>query len=268
MRTPGFLRAQFSTKRHVRSGRHVDSPFTWVHRWLVGLLAPALIVGIGFAGVAAPASADDVVAPESSSTSAEPAPSDATESAPTDSLAPEASDPATTDATVESDPTPSATVDSTAPLQQTTQSLTMAPLAVQECKSIGGFEIDGNMTASTCGGQDWATNSLTVGITSQGDTYKTDLSDSTDPSLWQVQGDSPDKGNFERAYSTAYVSGGHYYVFAGWDRTGTAGTGGYVIEIDNAGVNNVNGVPQPDRSQGGTVFFLGTQGSTAPTLEL
>ncbi|HKC20242.1 MAG TPA: hypothetical protein VKE27_11505, partial [Candidatus Dormibacteraeota bacterium] len=51
-----------------------------------------------------------------------------------------------------------------------------------------------------------------------------------------------------------------------WERTDTSGTQGYAIEVDNSNANTApDGTPQPVRSGGGTVFYLSSQGSSAPT---
>ena len=52
-----------------------------------------------------------------------------------------------------------------------------------------------------------------------------------------------------------------------WERSQDSGTGGYAVEIDNAGANTAtDGTPQPDRSHGGYVLYITTKGGDAPVL--
>ncbi len=140
--------------------------------------------------------------------------------------------------------------------------------AASPCPVPGGFEIDGDMTHSTCdpAGDDWNTSSIDVTSTTQGGTYSTSGKDDGDPSGWSSTGSTPDKTDFERAYATSRIVGGHYYVFVAWERTNTTGTQGYAIEIDNSGANigSDGHTPQPDRSSGGSVFYISSQGAAAP----
>jgi uncharacterized repeat protein (TIGR01451 family) len=139
--------------------------------------------------------------------------------------------------------------------------------APSPCPIPGNFEIDGDMTQLTCdpGADDWDTPNIGVQSTSQGGTYKTAGKDDEDPSTWESSGSTPDKTNFEQAYATSRVVAGHFYVFVAWERTDTAGTQGYAIEIDNSGSNvGTDGTPQPDRGSGGSVFYISSQGSDAP----
>jgi uncharacterized repeat protein (TIGR01451 family) len=138
--------------------------------------------------------------------------------------------------------------------------------AAGACPIPGNFEIDGDMTHATCTppADDWD-NASGVQSTNQGGTYSTSNKDDSDPSGWTSSGSTPDKTNFEQAYATSRVVGGHFYVFVAWERTDTSGTQGYAIEIDNSGANvATDGTPQPDRGSGGTVFYISSQGSSAP----
>ena len=61
---------------------------------------------------------------------------------------------------------------------------------------------------------------------------------------------------------------GHFYVFVAWERTSTTGTQGYAIEVDNSGSNVASdGTPQPNRGKGGSVFYISSQGSSAPAFD-
>ena len=143
--------------------------------------------------------------------------------------------------------------------------------APSPCPIPGNFEIDGDMTQLTCspGADDWNTPNIGVQSTTQGGTYKTAGKDSGDPSGWQSSGSTPDKTNFSQAYATSRVvnvaGSPHFFVFVAWERSATAGTQGYAIEITNAGANvAADGTPQPKRGSGGSVFYISSQGSSAP----
>jgi uncharacterized repeat protein (TIGR01451 family) len=135
------------------------------------------------------------------------------------------------------------------------------------CPTPGNFEIDGNILQQTCtpGADDWNTPNIGVQSTTQGGTYKTAGKDDSDPSSWQSSGATPDKTDFAKAYATSRVVNGDFYVFVAWERTSTSGTQGYAIEIPNAGANvGADGTPQPKRGSGGSVFYISSQGSSAP----
>src|SRR3954454_6251968 len=138
--------------------------------------------------------------------------------------------------------------------------------APSPCPIPGGFEIEGDMTHATCSppGDDWD-NAAGVQSTTQGGTYSTSGKDDGDPSTWSSSGSTPDKTDFAQAYATSRVVNGHFFVFVAWERTNTTGTQGYAIEITNAGSNvAADGTPQPKRGTGGTVFYISSQGSSAP----
>ena len=146
--------------------------------------------------------------------------------------------------------------------------------APSPCPIPGNFEIDGDMAQQTCspGADDWNSANIGVQSTTQGGTYKTASKDSGDPSGWQSSGSTPDKTNFSHAYATSRVVnvGGkpHFFVFVAWERTSTSGTQGYAIEITNAGANvAADGTPQPKRGSGGSVFYISSQGSSAPQFD-
>ncbi len=138
------------------------------------------------------------------------------------------------------------------------------------CPIPGSFEIDGDMTQHTCNpaADDWNTPNIGVQSTTQGGTYKTASKDDGDPSGWSSSGQTPNKTDFDRAYATSRVVAGHFYVFVAWERTFTNGTQGYAIEIDNSGSNvAADGTPQPKRASGGAVFYISSQGSSAPQFD-
>jgi uncharacterized repeat protein (TIGR01451 family) len=146
--------------------------------------------------------------------------------------------------------------------------------AASPCPIPANFEIDGDMSEQTCdpGKDDWNTSGIGVQSTTQGGTYSTAGKDDGNPSTWVSSGSTPDKTNFERAYATSRIAkvGGvdHFFVFVAWERTNTSGTQGYAIEIDNSGSNvGADGTPQPNRSSGGAVFYISSQGSSAPAFD-
>src|SRR3954449_9288106 len=138
--------------------------------------------------------------------------------------------------------------------------------APSPCPIPGGFEIDGDMTHATCSppGDDWD-NAAGVQSTTQGGTYSTSGKDDGDPSTWSSSGSTPDKTDFAQAYATSRVVNGHFLVFVPWERPDTPGTQGYAIEITNGGSNvGSDGSPQPIRGSGGSVFYISSQGASAP----
>ena len=142
--------------------------------------------------------------------------------------------------------------------------------APSPCPIPGSFEIDGDMTQHTCSpaADDWNTPNIGVQSTTQGGTYQTSSKDPADPSGWSSSGQTPNKTDFDRAYATSRVVAGHFYVFVAWERTFTNGTQGYAIEIDNSGSNVAgDGTPQPKRGNGGAVFYISAQGSSAPQFD-
>ncbi|MDY0910334.1 LPXTG cell wall anchor domain-containing protein [Microbacterium sp. CFBP9034] len=130
----------------------------------------------------------------------------------------------------------------------------------------GGFEIDGNYVPGDCGGnKDWT--NVAYSSQTQGGTYNTANKDDSDPIAWDKSGSTPPKGDFERVYSYAQTIGANYYLNFGWERNQEAGTGGYLIEVTNAGTRfGPDGAPQPIRTQGGVLFVITTQGGAAPVL--
>ena len=138
------------------------------------------------------------------------------------------------------------------------------------CPIPGNFEIDGDMLQGTCNpaGDDWNTPNIGVQSTTQGGTYSTAGKDDGDPSTWTSSGSTPDKTDFAQAYATSRVVNGHFFVYVAWERTSTTGTQGYAIEIDNSGSNvAANGTPQPNRGSGGNVFYISSQGASAPAFD-
>jgi len=246
-------------------------------RWYVGGLATIVAGALMFSGVS-PATADEAPPPDPAvtETATDPAVSDP-------APAPETTDPATpapdeqsapadeTTAPDEAAPTddpaaPADTAETAAPdtSAQALAAPAVGPLAVASCDLVGGFEIDGNYAPGDCGGVDWTSggyqSSAVVG------TYQV-VKDNSDPSTWSNGGGTPPKVDFIRNYTKAGTVGGDYFLWVGWDRQQTSGTGGYVIEVTNAGINFApDGAPRPIRTNGGAVFYITTQGSNPPVL--
>ncbi|MEU1203300.1 hypothetical protein ABZ446_44880 [Streptomyces sp. NPDC005813] len=141
--------------------------------------------------------------------------------------------------------------------------------AASPCPMPGGFETDGDLQAATCtpSGDDWDTPGLNVGSTTDGGSYQTVAKDDSNPATWTSSGSTPDQSVFSGAFAAARVVDGHYYVYAAWERGLTSGTQSYAIEIDNAPANAPGGTPQPNRSSGGAVFYLSSQGSAPPIVD-
>ncbi|WP_345803471.1 SpaA isopeptide-forming pilin-related protein [Microbacterium sp. AZCO] len=218
----------------------------------------------------------DTTATDTTTDASTPAPTDP--ATPTDPAAPSApTAPSAPVATPEATPSPTPTTPAKDTSKNSTQTVKQdaatAPLAVDtsaallaaSCASpFGGFEIDGDYAPGTCGGIDWGsgvgTSTATVG------TYQV-VKDNSDPSTWTSTGGTPPKVDFIRVYTYSHIVGGQYYLYVGWDREHTSGTGGYAIEVTNAGTSvGADGTPRPNRTNGGAVFYITTQGSAPPIL--
>ncbi len=150
--------------------------------------------------------------------------------------------------------------------RQSSQSSTEVSLLAAPCIVQGGFEIDGNYAAADCGGIDWSSGGFSS--TTQGGTYQTsNKDDDDDTTAWTSSGSTPPKGDFQRVYSNSSTIGSEYFLQFGWERGQESGTGGYLIEVTNAGSRTAaDGTPQPIRTNGGAVFVITTQGGAAPVL--
>ncbi|MBT2517472.1 hypothetical protein J7E29_08515 [Streptomyces sp. ISL-90] len=140
-----------------------------------------------------------------------------------------------------------------------------APAHAAVVCDVGDFEIDGNTTPEDCppGFDDWG--NVPYDSTTQGGTYSASSKEDEDPATWTSAGNTPDKGTFAEVFSYARIVDGDYYTYIAWSRDSNTGTGGYAIEITNAGDRVApDGTPQPDRSLGGTVFYVTMQGAALP----
>ncbi|MBT2517471.1 hypothetical protein J7E29_08510 [Streptomyces sp. ISL-90] len=140
-----------------------------------------------------------------------------------------------------------------------------APAYAAVTCDVGGFEIDGNVIAEDCapGFDDW--DNVAYASTTQGGTYSASSKEDEDPATWTSAGNTPDKGTFAEVFSFARIADGDYFTYVAWTRDNNTGTGGYAIEITNAGERVADdGTPQPDRSLGGSVFYIEMQGADLP----
>ncbi|RXZ68266.1 prealbumin-like fold domain-containing protein [Agromyces albus] len=143
--------------------------------------------------------------------------------------------------------------------------LVASPASAAVVCDVGDFEIDGNLTPEDCppGFDDWG--NVPFDSTTQGGTYSASSKEDEDPATWTSAGNTPDKGTFAEVFSYARIVDGDYYTYVAWSRDNNTGTGGYAIEITNAGERVApDGTPQPDRSLGGTVFYVTMQGAALP----
>ncbi|WP_194409413.1 SpaA isopeptide-forming pilin-related protein [Microbacterium cremeum] len=258
-------------RRSLRFGRAQERKIALQKRWYVGALAAVVAGSLVFTGVS-PAVAEEVTPSDTATTQQ----ADATEETSTDaSTPPPAEEPAVEQPPAEE---PAAPVEEpeaeegAAPDEAARIAPLAAPLAEPEIGALavvcgglnGGFEIDGNYAPGDCGGnKDW--NNVSYQSTANVGTYQV-VKDNSNPSGWSTGGGTPPKIDFERVYSYAETVGDDYFLNVAWERDQTSGTGGYVIEVTNAGTNFGNGVPQPDRSNGGAVFYITTHGSNPPVL--
>lgn len=274
-----FVRASNNEglRRRMRQERTEERRIALQKRWYVGGLAAIVASSLVFSGMS-PATAEEVTptdpAPTSEATTTEPTTTDAETPPPAEEPAaeePAAEEPA---APVEEPAAPQAAVPEAAPLADPPVAALVAPpaedvsLLAAVCAGLnGGFEIDGNYAPGDCGGnKDWT--NVDYSTTIQGGTYNTGRKDDDPTETWTVGGGTPPKVQFDRVYSFAETVGGDYLLNMAWERPSNSGTGGFAIEVTNTGARMGNGVPQPDRSAGGYVFYFTMQGNGLPVLEL
>ncbi|QKJ20344.1 SpaA isopeptide-forming pilin-related protein [Microbacterium hominis] len=260
-----------ATRRTLGARRLERRRLTLRHRWYAGGVATLLSGALVFTGLT-PAVADEAAPPvDATSTTTVDAATEATADptpTPTPEVTPTPTPEVTPTPTPEVTPTPAPTPTIT-PTPSPTQTPALAPappalLALATCDLNGTFEIDGDYDAGTCGGQDWLT--VADDSTDVIGTYNV-VRDNSNPATWTSGGGTPPKVDFIRVYSYSQTIGANYYLNLAWEREQVSGTGGYVIEVTNAGVSVGNGVPQPDRSGGGVVFYVTAQGGNPPVLE-
>jgi uncharacterized repeat protein (TIGR01451 family) len=137
------------------------------------------------------------------------------------------------------------------------------PPPPQACTTIGGFEIDGNMTANsancTNGGLDWDNVSPST-TSSFVDLNPVKDRDAQNPvTQWTAGGSPSQDSEMDVAYAATELVGGNYYGFLGWHRLSGSGASGFIAELDNkVDIPAADGAVGmvPDRSGGGYVFYL------------
>ncbi|MDR7113588.1 putative repeat protein (TIGR01451 family)/LPXTG-motif cell wall-anchored protein [Microbacterium trichothecenolyticum] len=160
--------------------------------------------------------------------------------------------------------------EATAPEGDAPVSALAAPVVEQEVAALActplfyGFEIDGDRPAN-CGGNDWDT--VPDASTNGHGPYKTD-NDNSDPSTWYAAGSPAQHSTILNGQAWATSVNGDPILFAAWDRASGTGSSGFIIEITKAPTRSggQGNVPQPDRSLGGTVFFLDQSGNDGTIL--
>lgn len=266
-------------RRSLRVERAQERKIALQNRWYVGGIAALVAGSLVFTGVS-PAVAEEVtpsdtatteeavVTDETTTDASTPPPAEEPPAEEPPAEEPAAEEPAAEEPVAEE---PS-TEEPVAPDDSALVAPFAAPIAEEEIGALavvcgglnGGFEIDGNYAPGDCGGnKDW--NNVSYQTTATVGTYQV-VKDNSDPSGWSSGGGTPPKIDFERVYSYAETIGDDYFLNVAWEREQTSGTGGYVIEVTNAGTSSGNGVPQPNRSNGGAVFYITTHGSNPPEL--
>jgi len=272
-----FVRASDNggLRRRMRQQRTEERRLALQKRWYVGGIATVVSAALMFSGLS-PAVAEESQPDPAATTQAADTPADtatdppAAGTSPTDAADPAAPDPSASE-TSSTDAAKTPTDAPPAAPDATTQQLA-APLAAPiqtlavPCLINGTFEIDANYAANSCGGNDWG--NVSHDETTQGGTYQTSNKDNDNPATWTSSGSTPPKGDFERVYSYGETVGSNYYLDFAWERDQNGGTGGYLIEVTNAGASTApDGTPRPNRTNGGVVFVITTQGGAAPVLK-
>ncbi|KQP69625.1 hypothetical protein ASF40_17365 [Microbacterium sp. Leaf288] len=266
----------------MRQERTEERRIALQNRWYVGGLAAIVASSLVFSGMS-PASAEEVTTPDpAATTEATTTDTTSTDAAPPPPAEePAAEEPAVEEPAAPADPpaaapettAPEATApEATAPEGDATAPLSLMAAPQQQigalavaCNLNGTFEIDANYAPGTCGGNDWT--NVNHDEATQGGTYQTSNKDDSDPANWTSSGSTPPKGDFARVYSYAESVGGNYYLDFAWERSQEEGTGGYLIEVTNAGASTApDGTPRPNRTNGGVLFVITTQGGGAPIL--
>ncbi|MFC0195856.1 SpaA isopeptide-forming pilin-related protein [Microbacterium arthrosphaerae] len=237
----------------------------------MGGLAAVVASSLVFSGMS-PAVAEEVTDP---TTTTEQATTQATDAA----TPPAAEEPAAPPAAVEPapvEPAPAAP-EATTPEATTPDEVEAAPFAALAAPNAEedvvalactplfyGFEIDGDRPAN-CGGNDW--DSVPDASTNGHGPYKTD-NDISDPATWYAAGNPAQHSTILNGQAWSTLVNGDPILFAAWDRESGTGSSGFIIEITKAPTRTggIGNVPQPDRSQGGTVFYLDQSGNNGTIL--
>ncbi|MBD3942559.1 DUF11 domain-containing protein [Microbacterium sp. NEAU-LLC] len=262
----------------MREQRTEERRLALQQRWYVGGVAAIVSTALVFSGLS-PAVAEEAQPDPAATTQAADTTTDTseTDSSTTDSSkdaadpAPSetAADPAPTEAAPDPAPSPSEPAKDTK-TTKTDTAKTVAPLAAPEIQPLAcaplfyGFEIDGNR-AVDCAGNDW--DSVPDATTNGHGPYKTD-NDNSDPSTWYASGSPAQHSTILNGQAWSTTVNGDPILFAAWDRASGTGSSGFIIEITKAPTRSggQGTVPQPDRSQGGTVFFMDQNGNNGTEL--
>src|SRR5436190_6114571 len=138
----------------------------------------------------------------------------------------------------------------------------------QAASTVGGFEIDGNIAAST--DLDWSNTPAAQPIDSSDhvgnpdSTVYTGGSKEDDPAGWQVtsSGAPPAKDDIGYVYGWAHRVSGHEYAYIGFERASNNGTTQFVVELNQKSDNtNTHSVKVPDRSDGDLRLIINQSGS-------
>ncbi|WP_203582287.1 SpaA isopeptide-forming pilin-related protein [Microbacterium hibisci] len=266
-------------RRRMRQERNEERRIALQHRWYVGGLATLVASSLVFSGMS-PASAEEVTPTDPAVTTTE---ATATDPATTDAEAPPpAEEPVVEEPKVEEPVAPEATApeeqvaESDVPAEADTPVLNQsfstlaAPTAAEDVAALActplfyGFEIDGDRPAN-CGGNDWG--SVPDSTTNAHGPYKTD-NDKSDPATWYAAGNPAQHSTILNGQAWSTMVNGDPILFAAWDRASGTGSSGFIIEITKAPTRSggIGNVPQPDRSLGGTVFFLDQSGNDGTIL--
>jgi LPXTG-motif cell wall-anchored protein len=264
-------------RRRMRQERTQERKIALQRRWYVGGLAAVVASSLVFSGMS-PATAEEVTptdpAATSEATTTDTAATDAGTLPPAEETvaeepaeAPAVEEPAVEEPAVEEPAAPAEEPQAeepaapvaalAAPAEEDVVALACPPL-------FYGFEIDGDRPVN-CGGQDW--DSVPDASTNSHGPYKT-TNDDSDPSTWYAAGSPSQHATILNAQAWSTTVGGDPILFAAWDRASGTGSSGFIIEITKAPTRSggEGNVPQPDRSLGGTVFFLDQSGNDGTIL--
>jgi len=139
--------------------------------------------------------------------------------------------------------------------------------------TFGGFELDGNLTASAA--LDWDSAAVQVPLAQPIATDNIGGSDTSvftgskedNPDGWALKATAPGKDDIGPVYAWDHVDPGtgHQYVYFGFERASNVGSVNFVVELNQKDKNNSHGVEVPDR-QAGDVRFNVTQVGNNPSL--
>ncbi|MGX5772942.1 hypothetical protein ACWKWN_19565 [Microbacterium trichothecenolyticum] len=274
-----FVRASKSEglRSRMRQERNQERRIALQNRWYVGGLAAIVASSLVFSGMS-PASAEEVTTDPAATTEATTTDTTSTDAAtPPPAEEPAAEEPAAEEPAAEEPAAeePAAPVEEQKAEEPAAEepAAPVAALAAPEEEDVValacpplfyGFEIDGDRPVN-CGGQDW--DSVPDASTNSHGPYKT-TNDNSDPSTWYAAGSPSQHATILNAQAWSTTVDGDPILFAAWDRASGTGSSGFIIEITKAPTRSggEGNVPQPDRSLGGTVFFMDQSGNDGTIL--